>query len=63
MPLCGGGGGEKNEQRGGEGDETSWHTVSLNSSAHTTPGSYKKGRAPKSYYVHINICTHMYVNV
>jgi len=34
---------EKVEKRERSGDET-WCTVSLNSSAHTTPGSYKKGK-------------------
>ena len=35
---------EKVEKRERSGDET-WSTVSLNSSAHTTPGSYKKGKS------------------
>ena len=35
---------EKVEKRERNGDET-WSTVSLNSSAHTTPGSYKKGKS------------------
>ena len=40
-----GGGQLSADYAGGKGDPSeNWSTISLNSSAHTTPASYKKGR-------------------
>ena len=45
-----GGGQLSADYAGGKGDPSeNWSTISLNSSAHTTPASYKKGRVESNF--------------